>query len=441
VHPRTDDVIEGTPQPSARDASDLGGHGGALRPLSLRFLDQTLERRYQQVSGAESLTGFRIATGAAAVLWLLAAVVVPTGTPIPIERAVSVCFAVAALNWAAFVLSDGLKTLDQQHAVLSIITSMNGLVILWLAATGGVLPGYGVSAIMLLFVFGFVSRTAFVFAAWRSAVLIVGFVVAALIYRGRSLEVDALIFGAAVAGTLVALRLLEQSRRRVFYQDIVITEQADALRLEKDRADALLLNMLPASISTRLLAGELTIADAYPAVTVLFADIVGFTPLASRLPADDVVGMLGRLFARFDELVTERGLEKIKTIGDAYMVAGGLPEPLDDHAARVVDLGLAMIDVARQESRPSAELRIRVGVHSGPVIGGVIGHRKFTFDIWGETVNIASRLESQGIPGRVHISAVTWRNVEDLFEAEPRGPIDLRGYGPMETYEIVGRRP
>src|SRR4029079_5098956 len=137
VHPRPDDVIEGTPQPSARDASDLGGHGGALRPRSLRFLDQTLERRYQQVSGAESLTGFRIATGADGVLWRLPAVVDTTGARIPIERAVSVCFAVAALNWAAFVLADGLKSLDQQHAVLSIITSMNGLVLLRLAATGG----------------------------------------------------------------------------------------------------------------------------------------------------------------------------------------------------------------------------------------------------------------------------------------------------------------
>jgi len=440
VHPRTDDFIEGTPQPSARDASDLGGHGGALRPLSLRFLDQTLERRYQQVSGAESLTGFRIATGAAAVLWLLAAVVVPTGTPIPIERAVSVCFAVAALNWAAFVLSDGLKTLDQQHAVLSIITSMNGLVILWLAATGGVLPGYGVSAIMLLFVFGFVSRTAFVFAAWRSAVLIVGFVVAALIYRGRSLEVDALIFGAAVAGTLVALRLLEQSRRRVFYQDIVITRQADAVRAERDRADGLLRNVLPSPISRRLLAGERTIADAYPDVTVLFADIVAFTPLASRLPAAEVVGLLDRLFARFDELVAERGLEKIKTIGDAYMAAGGIPEPLADHAARVVDLGLAMIDVAENEGDRIAGLQLRIGVHSGPVIGGVIGSRKFAFDIWGETVNIASRLESQGVPGRIQVSAATWRRVEDQFEAEAVGPVQIRGYGPLDTYTIVGPR-
>jgi class 3 adenylate cyclase len=293
---------------------------------------------------------------------------------------------------------------------------------------------------MLLFIFGFVSRTGFIFAAWRSAVIVVGFVAAAVLYPGRgSLLVDAFIFGAAVIGTLVALRRLEEVRRRVFFQETVITQQAEALKLEKDRADALLLNVLPVSISSRLLTGERTIADEYPAVTVLFADIVGFTRLAARLPADEVVSLLGRLFARFDELVAERGVEKIKTIGDAYMAAGGLPEPLDDHAARVVDLGLAMI-AATQEDPRFADLRLRIGVHSGPVIGGVIGRRKFAFDIWGETVNIASRLESQGVGGRVHVSAATWRSVEDVFDAEPRGPIHLRGYGPVETYSIVGRR-
>jgi class 3 adenylate cyclase len=414
---------------------------GALRRGSLRFLDGALERRYQRHGGAESLTGFRITTAAAAVAWLLATVVVPTGTPIPVERAIAVCSAMGLLNWVGFVLSAWAHTLDRQHAIISFLTSVNGLVILWLASTGGVLPGYGISAIMLLFVFGFVSRTGFVFAAWRSAVVLVGFAVAAILYPGRgSLLVDAFIFGAAVIGTLVALRLLEQSRRRLFYQDIVITQQAEALRREKERADALLLNVLPASISTRLLDGERTIADAYPAVTVLFADIVGFTSLAARLPADDVIGLLGRLFGRFDELVSARGLEKIKTIGDAYMAAGGVPERLDDHAARVVDLGLAMIEVATQESVGVADLRLRIGVHSGPVIGGVIGHGKFAFDIWGETVNIASRLESQGIPGRVHVSDATWSTVKDRFEGERRGPIDLRGHGPMETYTIVKRR-
>src|SRR4029079_10313648 len=142
-------------------------------------------------------------------------------------------------------------------------------------------------------------------------------------------------------------------------------------------------------------------------VTVLFADIVAFTPLASRLPAAEVVGLLDRLFARFDELVAERGLEKIKTIGDAYMAAGGIPEPVGDHAARVVDLGLAMIDVAENEGDRIAGLQLRIGVHSGPVIGGVIGSRKFAFDIWGETVNIARRLESQGVPGSIPGTAGT----------------------------------
>ena len=408
--------------------------------MSLRFLDDALERRYQRASGVESLDGFRIATGSAAVLWLLASVVIPTGTPISVQFAFVVCSTIGLLNWVGFVLADGFETLDRQHAILSVLTSINGLVILWLAATGGVLPGYGISAVMLLFIFGFVSRTAFVFAGMRSAVIVAGYVATAAVYAGRtSLVIDDLIFGTAVIVTLVALRLLEQSRRRVFYQDIVITRQTDALRDERDKADGLLQNLLPASISSRLLDGERAIADTYPAVTVLFADIVGFTPLVSRLSATDVVALLDRLFARFDELVAERGLEKIKTIGDAYMAAGGLPEPLEDHADRVVDLGLAMIDVAAHEIEGIADLRLRVGVHSGPVIGGVIGHRKLAFDIWGETVNIASRLESHGVPGRVHVSAATVERLSrDVFEAEASGPIHLRGYGPMETYTIVG---
>jgi class 3 adenylate cyclase len=429
------------PESAGRPNTGPDADRGALRRGSLRFLDERMERRYQRKAGAESLAGYRVTTGTAAVMWLLATLVIPTGTPIPLDRAMLVCCLMALLNSAAFLVSDWADTLDRQHSIVSVLTTANGLIIIWLASTGGVLPGYGISAVMLLFAFGFVARTGFIFAAWRTAVIVVGFVVAAIFYPGQgNLLVDTFIFGAAVIGTLLALRLLEQSRRRVFYQDTVITEQADALRLERDRADALLLNVLPGSISSRLLAGERTIADEYPAVTVLFADIVGFTPLAARLPAREVVEILGRLFARFDELVAARGLEKIKTIGDAYMVAGGLPQPLPDHAARVVDLGLAMIEVAAQEGGRLADLRLRVGVHSGPVVGGVIGHRKFAFDIWGETVNIASRLESQGVSGRVRVSAATWREVRDLFDAESHGPIYLRGYGPLDAYTIAGRR-
>jgi len=412
---------------------------GALDPFSLRFLDRDLEWRYQRDAGAESLPGFRIITATAAAVWLFATLVIPAGTPIGIDVAMPVCSAMGLLNLAAFLSSERAGMLDRQHAIASILTAVNGLVILVLASVGGVLPGYGISALMLLFMFGFVSRTGFLFATWRSAAVVAGFAATAIFYAGPgNLLVDGFIFGAAVIGSLAALRLLEQSRRRLFYQELVITEQADALRIEKDKSDALLGNVLPAPISARLLNGERTIADEYSSVTVLFADIVGFTPVAARLRPAEVVDLLGGLFARFDELVAERGVEKIKTMGDSYMAAGGLPVPMDEHAVRVVDLGLAMIDLAMRETHLTPGLSLRVGVHSGPVVGGVIGHRKFTFDIWGDTVNIASRLQSQGVPNRVHVSQATWRLVKERFEGTPRGRIDLRGHGAMQTYTIVG---
>src|SRR6185503_10146021 len=181
-----------TSAPINRPTTEVDADRGALRRASLRFLNDGVERRYQRQAGAESLTGFRIATGAAAVLWLLAAIVIPTGTPIPPDRAIPACLAMAALNLAGFLLSVRAATLDRQHLIISFLTTVNGLVILWLAFTGGVLPGYGISAIMLLFVFGFVARTGFIFAAWRSAILTAGFVVAAVLYPGRgNLLVDA----------------------------------------------------------------------------------------------------------------------------------------------------------------------------------------------------------------------------------------------------------
>jgi class 3 adenylate cyclase len=414
---------------------------GAQHPMTLRFVDRVLEGRYQLAAGAKSVGGLRITIGMAAAVWLLAAFVVPVGSQVPAELAMPICFGMAGVSAGALLVSWRAETADHQHLIVSILTSANGLVILWLASVGGVLPGYGISAIMLLFAYGAVSRTGFVFAAWRSAVIVVGFVVAAIAYRGPgSLLIDAFIFAAAVIGSILAMRLLEQSRRRVFYQDVVIADQSESLRVEKEKSDRLLLSVLPASISARLRNGEQPIADEYPSVTVLFADIVGFTSMAERLRPVDVVDLLGRLFGRFDELVAERALEKIKTMGDGYIVAGGLPEPIDDHAARVVDLALAMIEAAQRQGTDGSGVPLRIGVHSGPVVGGVIGHEKFAFDMWGDTVNVASRLESHGLPNRVHISEATWELVGDRFDATPCGSVDLRGHGPMETHLVVGRR-
>jgi adenylate cyclase len=426
-------------------AAEVDGipEGGAQQAVSLRFLDPDLERQYQRRAGAESLAGLRILTGSAAVIWFVAAFLIPIGTDIPGASATPASLIVSGTCAIAFLTAARADTLDRQHSIASVLSAGNGLVILWLVSIGGALPGYGVSALILLFAYGFLSRTRFVFAALRTAVLAVGFTVAASNYRGPgSLLIDAFIFIAAAFGTLLALRMLETSRRRVFVQDRVIAEQSDALKVEMEKSDQLLLNVLPASISARLRDGELTIADEYPSVSVLFADIVGFTPLAARRSPGEMIELLGRLFARFDELVAERGLEKIKTMGDAYMAAGGLPEPLEDHALRTVDLGLAMIEVAAREGVLGTEAgcTLRVGVHSGPVLAGVIGRHKFAFDLWGDTVNVASRLESHGLRNRVHISQATWLLIKDQFDAEPRGSIELRGHGAMHTYAVTGRR-
>jgi class 3 adenylate cyclase len=323
---------------------------------------------------------------------------------------------------------------------VSLLTSANGIVILALALIADSLPGYAVAAIMLLFAWGFVSRTRFVYAALRSAVVGVAFVVAIVLYRGSSsLVLDVLFFVAAVIGTLLALRILERNRRQLFYQQIVIRQQSDLLEAEMDKSEQLILNILPASIARRLRDGETTIADDYPAVSVLFGDIVGFTPLSAKLSAHELIEMLSSLFSRFDDLVTEHGLEKIKTIGDNYMAVSGLSGEAD-HAVKVVGLGLAMIDEANRHGAAGQKLQLRIGIHSGPVAGGVIGTRKLAFDLWGDTVNVASRLQELGPPDRVHISEKTWTLVRDSFECETLGENQLRGHSRMPTYAVIEPR-
>jgi class 3 adenylate cyclase len=215
----------------------------------------------------------------------------------------------------------------------------------------------------------------------------------------------------------------------------------DALDRAHQRSEELLLNILPPSIANRLKLKPGTIADGFTEVTVLFADIVGFTTLAARLPPDRIVGMLNDLFCTFDDLAGQLGLEKIKTIGDSYMVAGGLPEPRADHAEAVAEMALAMLGIVAELAARSGEpLSVRIGIHSGPVVAGVIGKRKFIYDLWGDTVNVASRMESHGLPGRIHVSEVTYQALQYIFEFESRDPIDVKGMGQMKTYLLVGQR-
>lgn len=206
----------------------------------------------------------------------------------------------------------------------------------------------------------------------------------------------------------------------------------DRLHRENKR---LLLNVLPEPIAEKLKSQQGILAERFEDVSVLFTDIVGFTPLSARLSPTELLELLNRIFSDFDELAASRGLEKIKTIGDAYMVAGGLPEPHPDHLAAMASLSLEMHRVVKEAFDG---LSLRVGLHVGSVIAGVIGRRKFIYDVWGETVNTASRQESHGAPERVHVSQPVYQRLAERFHFEARGVIELKGKGPVETYFLLG---
>ncbi len=205
------------------------------------------------------------------------------------------------------------------------------------------------------------------------------------------------------------------------------------------RVEALLLNVLPGEIAERLQSDPNSIADHFDDASILFADVVDFTPLASSLDAREVVGLLDRLFTAFDELVDRYDVEKIKTIGDCYMVAAGVPRRRADHAQALAGLALEMRECARTclPEGDGNDLRLRIGISSGPVVAGVIGRRRFLYDLWGDTVNMASRMESHGTPDAIQITRSTWELLRDDFVTEPYGLVDVKGKGEVETWRLV----
>jgi guanylate cyclase len=214
-----------------------------------------------------------------------------------------------------------------------------------------------------------------------------------------------------------------------------------ALRAAQERAENLLLNILPGSIAERLKASPHTIADQFAAASVLFADVVDFTPYAEKLPPTEVVGMLDRLFGHFDTLSERYGLEKIKTIGDCYMVASGVPDPRPDHATALARLALDMMAATRPDGAVGdLDLRLRIGLNSGPVVAGVIGRKRFLYDLWGDAVNTASRMESQGTSDCIQITRAMHDLLGDEFVCEYRGRVPIKGKGEVETWYLVAAR-
>ena len=232
----------------------------------------------------------------------------------------------------------------------------------------------------------------------------------------------------------------------LYYEGTVsdITERKlaqEALKVQQEQSEKLLLNILPKPIAERLKAQQSTIADSFADVSVLFADIVGFTELSARMSPTELVKRLNVIFSHFDQLAENYGVEKIKTIGDAYMVVGGLPMPRDDHAEAIAQMALGMqAKIAKLCADTGEKLAIRVGINSGPVVAGVIGVSKFTYDLWGDTVNVAARMEATGFAGRIQVTDVTYELLKDKYLLERRGVIQVKGKGNMMTYWLLEKK-
>ncbi|HEX2853011.1 MAG TPA: adenylate/guanylate cyclase domain-containing protein [Opitutaceae bacterium] len=212
------------------------------------------------------------------------------------------------------------------------------------------------------------------------------------------------------------------------------------IQAERAKSERLLLNILPKAIGDRLKAGEQTIVDAVVEATVMFADIVNFTGIAAKLTPEQTVAWLNEIFSDFDHLVERHGVEKVKTVGDSYMVVGGVPLPIPDHAVRCADMAMAMIESMQVfNQRNGLAWQIRIGMHTGPLVAGIIGSKKFAYDLWGDTVNIASRLESHGEPGMIQVSQATADLLTPLFVIEPRGHLALKNRGKMTAYALISR--
>ncbi|MEO0409383.1 MAG: adenylate/guanylate cyclase domain-containing protein [Cyanobacteria bacterium P01_A01_bin.135] len=237
--------------------------------------------------------------------------------------------------------------------------------------------------------------------------------------------------------TLYILWFCGVSTLSVYFYERLQREQfatREALRLEKNRSEDLLLNILPQAIAEKLKRDNGTIADSFAEATVLFADIVGFTQISADLPPQEVVGLLNRVFSEFDQLADKHNLEKIKTIGDAYMVVGGIPNVSHNHVEAVADMALDMRRAIAEVSQEGQPLRMRIGINTGPVVAGVIGRKRFVYDLWGDAVNIASRMESHGEPGGIQVTEAVWERLRDRYHLEERGLIAIKGKGLMRTY-------
>jgi class 3 adenylate cyclase len=400
-----------------------------IHSVTLRFDDPALEARFREQYRASATRQVRVTLLTGSALFLAFIFVDRWADPELALRAWPVRVGVAAGFLAALGLTFAPFWPRIRGRVLWVTALVGGIGLCVLIAIGGpwvelrwvglVLVVLGADTLLRLAFPAQLLLSAAFFAAWPITLSLAG-----------DFTLDRAIGGWIALGSAYVIGLLagytiERYARRGFLHE---REAAH----ERERSERLLLNILPAPIAERLKESEGPIADHHAEATILFADIAGFTAMSTRMPADELVTMLNAVFTGFDQLARRHGVEKIKTIGDAYMAVAGLPEAAPDHVERIAELALDM--------RAESSLPIRIGIDTGPVVAGVIGESKFIYDLWGDAVTTASRMESHGVPGGIQVTKTVRDRLADRYDLVERGEVELKGRGRMRTWMLEGRR-
>ena len=419
-------------------ASPIGA-ARSLHPVLLRFGDPKLERRYRDDQLAFRTNALRVATLCAAVIWLMftllnSLTIRDPSRPLFYVRVVGFVAAIAICT-ATAIARPGRWIEPISFGTVALHIVLLTLVLAFMARLS--LPYYPPTEIgMILGVASFAAAVTFFEGVLLAAGTICAFLIAMIGFWPEPALV--IVFHSAWVVSVIAFSgtgsyLLDRTQRIAWLREM------DLLRAESE-VRTLLHNVLPPSIAARKLAGEAPIVDRFSEASLLFADVVGFTALSARLDSIQLVGVLGDLFSRFDAIVAEHGLEKIKTIGDCYMAAAGVPDPLPGHLDRLAQAAIRMLVEATNIRTPDGgKIAIRIGMHAGPVTAGVIGDAKFIFDVWGDTVNTASRMESHGAAGRIQVTETVHAALADGYHFEGPQIIDVKGKGPTPVWFLLAR--
>jgi adenylate cyclase len=413
----------------------------------LRF-PEDIERQFRADYYANTLSTTRIALILGLILFSLFGVLDVYAVPVSKNIVWIIRYAVVApIIIIALTASYRKQFQKYMQELMCIAVAVSGLgIVAMIAITQETEVGnrFYFTGLVLVSMWGYgLTRLRFWYAVLANFIIMIGYEFASIAIKQLLIsETGVVIFtmhnffflGANVIGMFTSYTL-ERYARREFLQKYSIREQ-------RDKADSLLFNMLPKKIAEKLKQGDENIAEEYEATSVLFADIVNFTPISARFDSHKVVDMLNEIFSRFDELVDKYGVEKIQVAGDGYMAAAGVPLPRPDHATVLVRLAFDMLECVKSEDFLEGKhpIEIRIGINSGALIAGVIGHKKLVYAVWGDMVNTASRMESHGKSGKIQITRATYELIKDEFDCEYIGKIPVKGKGNMEVWHVVGEK-